>query len=305
MKLRTFVKIAITTSVALLCTGFVVFSFFKLSAAENKEDFELYALVPPTATVVFETDDMCALVQEINELNCSRDNNYLYISKIFSYLKLHLYTLLEDTPHGLSRQMSKMLLSFHEPDNDRNQVLYCALGSGDYELVEKFIKKYCSSTFPSKLFDYKGEEIRIYPLPGDDFLACYVTSGFLAVSYQKKLIEQVIDARLSGKSLLKDDSFSKIHAAKKSNVAATIYARMESLDMGKMTDGIRSHTDIGGWTEFDMKLNGDAIYFSGISHDTDTCLTFMNMLRRQQSLEGFPGGYSSGVHFLFQSALGK
>lgn len=86
MKLRTFVKIAITTSVALLCTGFVVFSFFKLSAAENKEDFELYALVPPTATVVFETDDMCALVQEINELNCSRDNNYLYISKIFSYL---------------------------------------------------------------------------------------------------------------------------------------------------------------------------------------------------------------------------
>ena len=97
-------------------------------AAENKEDFELYALVPPTATVVFETDDMCALVQEINELNCSRDNNYLYISKIFSYLKLHLYTLLEDTPHGLSRQMSKMLLSFHEPANDRNQVLYCALG---------------------------------------------------------------------------------------------------------------------------------------------------------------------------------
>ena len=167
------------------------------------------------------------------------------------------------------------------------------------ELVEKFIKKYCSSTFPSKLFDYKGEEIRIYPLPGDDFLACYVTSGFLAVSYQKKLIEQVIDARLSGKSLLKDDSFSKIHAAKKSNVAATIYARMESLDMGKMTDGIRSHTDIGGWTEFDMKLNGDAIYFSGISHDTDTCLTFMNMLRRQQSLEGFPGAILPVSTFFF------
>lgn len=299
MKLRTFVKIAITTSVALLCTGFVVFSFFKLSAAENKGDFELYALVPPTATVVVETDDMCALVQGINELNCSRDNNYLYISKIFSYLKLHLYTLLEDTPHGLSRQMSKMLLSFHEPDNDRNQVLYCALGSGDYELVEQFIKKYCSSTFPSKLFDYKGEEIRIYPLPGDDFLACYVTSGFLAVSYQKKLIEQVIDARLSGKSLLKDASFSKIHAAKKSYAAATIYARMESLDMGKMTDGIRSHTDLGGWTEFDMKLNADAIYFSGISHDTDTCLTFMNMLRQQQPLEGFPGAILPVSTFFF------
>lgn len=49
MKLRTLVKISITTSVALLCTGFAVFSFFKLSAAENKEEFELYTLVPPSA----------------------------------------------------------------------------------------------------------------------------------------------------------------------------------------------------------------------------------------------------------------
>ena len=39
MKLRTLVKISITTSVALLCTGFAVFSFFNLSAAENKEEF--------------------------------------------------------------------------------------------------------------------------------------------------------------------------------------------------------------------------------------------------------------------------
>ena len=93
--------------------------------------------------------------------------------------------MLEDTPHGLSKQMNKVLLSFHEPDNDRNQVLYCSLGNGDYELVEKFIRKYCSSSFPSKLFDYKGEEIRIYPMPDDSFLACYFTSDFLVVSYQK------------------------------------------------------------------------------------------------------------------------
>lgn len=45
-----------------------------------------------------------------------------------------------------------------------NQVLYCSLGSGDYELVESFVEKYCSSSFPSKYFDYKGEEIRIYPM---------------------------------------------------------------------------------------------------------------------------------------------
>lgn len=299
MKLRTLMKIAVISSVVLLCTGFAMFSFFKLTAAENRNDFNLYTLVPPTATAILETDDMAGLVQDITELNCSKDNHYLYISKIFSVLKQHLYSLLEETPHGLSKQMNKMLISFHEPDNDRNQVLYCSLGSGDYALLESFIQKYCSSSFPSKIFDYKGEEIRIYPMSDGSFLACYVTSRFLAVSYQKKLIEKVIDTRLSGKSLLQDASFEAVHAGKKTNVAATVYARMHSLNMGKMTDDIHSQAVLGGWTEFDMKLKEDALYFSGTSHDTDTCLTFMNMLRRQQAVEGFQGDLLPATTFFF------
>lgn len=299
MKLRTVVKIAVISSVVLLCTGFAVFSFFKLSAVENREDFNLYTLVPESTTAILETDDLAGLIEDVNGLNCSKNHQFLYVSKLFSYLKQHLHTLLEDTPHGLSKQMNKVLLSFHEPDNDRNQVLYCSLGNGDYQLVEKFIQKYCSSTFPSKLFDYRGEEIRIYPMPDDSFLACYVTSEFLVVSYQKKLIEEVINARLSKKSLLNDPSFKEAHAAKRTNVSAAIYTRMNSLSMGNVTDGIRSHTEMGGWMEFDMKMNGDAIYFSGISHDTDTCLTFMNMLRKQQSVEEFPGYMLPASTFFF------
>lgn len=52
-------------------------------------------------------------------------------------------------------------------------------------------------------------------------------------SYQKKLVEEVIDARLSGQSLLGDSVFSDMRAAKKNNAAATIYTRVHSLDMGK------------------------------------------------------------------------
>lgn len=291
MKLRTLVKISITTSVALLCTAIAVFSFFKLSAAEKKEDFELYSLVPLSATSILETDNMTAFMQDIDDLSCSKDRHFLHVSKLFSHLKMHLYTLLEETPHGLSRQMSKVLLSFHEPDNDRNQVLYCALGAGDYELIGKFIKKYCTSTFPSKMFDYKGEEIRIYPLADGDFLACYYTSDFLVVSYQKRLIEEVIDTRLSKKSLLADTVFADMHAMKKNNAKATIYTRMSSFGSDSEAAGMQPQvSSLGGWTEFDMKLSGDAIYFTGIHHDTDTAgLTFANMLRRQQPVEGFPG----------------
>lgn len=299
MKIRTLIKTAIISSVVLLCTGFAMYSFFRLSATENKKEFNLYSLVPTTAAVVLETDDLAGLMQEVNELSCSKNNHFLYFSHIFSLLKQHLDTLLEDTPHGLSRQMNKVLLSFHEPDNDRNQVLYCSLGSGDYEIVEKFITKYCSSTFPSKIFDYKGEDIRIYPMTDGSFLACYITSRYLAVSYQKKLIEAVIEAQSSSKSLLNDTEFQAVHTDSKNHVSASIYARMQPLEMGKQTDGVRSQTSLGGWTEFEVKMKNDALYFSGTSHDTDTCLTFGNTLRQQQAVQGFPCDILPATTFFF------
>ena len=83
MNLRTLVKISITTSVALLCTGFAVFSFFKLSAAENKEEFELYTLVPPSAVGVLETDNMTALIQDIDELTVARTTIFCIFLKSF------------------------------------------------------------------------------------------------------------------------------------------------------------------------------------------------------------------------------
>lgn len=289
MKLRVVIRIAVILSVVLLCTGFGVYSYFRMNAAENQQDFNLYSLVPQDATAILETDRMAELVDDINQLNCSKDNHFLYVSELFVYLKKYLYTLVDDTPHGLSKQMNKMMISFHEPDTPMNQVLYCTLGSGDYELVESFIKKYCSSIFPSKFFDYKGEEIRIYPMADGRFLAAYFTPDFLVVSFQKHLIEDVIDAYRKKESLLQLPSFRAMQAGKHNNVAATVYVRMKSVDMGKPTDGIRSQSRLGSWAEFDMKFNEDAIYCSGISHGVDTTQTFINALRKQKPVEGFSG----------------
>lgn len=299
MKFRLLIRVAVIVSVVLLCTGFGAYSFLRMNAVENQQDFNLYTLVPQDVTAVLETDRMADLMEDINELHCSKDGHFLYVSELFVYLKKHLYTLLGDTPHGLSKQMNKMLISFHEPDTPLNQVLYCSLGSGDYELVESFVRKYCSSTFPSKFFDYKGEEIRIYPMSDGRFLAAYVTPDFLAVSFQKRLIEQVIDARRSKKSLMNIPSFREMHAGKNTDVAATVYVRMKAVDMGKKTDGIRSQTRLGSWAEFDIKFNEDAIYCSGISHGTDSTQTFINALRLQKPIEGFPGKHLPASTFFY------
>lgn len=288
MKLRTIVKIAITSSVVLLCSGFALYSFFRLSAAEEQRGFDLYTLVPSSASAVFVTDNVAEFVAEVDGLTCSRNNQFLHVSKLFTYLKLYFYSLLEDAPHGLSRQMNQMLISFHEPDNDRNQVLYCRLGVDDRQLIDRFIEKYVSSGYPPKTFEYKGENITIYPMTDGDFLACYLTPDYMALSCQKKLIEEVIDIRKTGKSLSADPLFKKIRVPKKSTAIATVYTRLAGLM---------------GWTELDMKLKDDFIYFSGISHDPDSCSTFINVLRQQDSVKGFPGGTLPSTAFYF-SKLG-
>lgn len=48
-----------------------------------------------------------------------------------------------------------------------------------------------------------------------DFLACYLTSGFMVLSFQKKLIEEVIDTYKKGDSLADDPAFMQINAPKK------------------------------------------------------------------------------------------
>lgn len=305
MKLRTIVKIALTTSIVLLCTGFAMYSFFKISAAENRKDFNLYTLIPPSATVVFDTDNLSGFIQDVNDLESSRNNQFLHISKLFSLLKLNLYSVLEETPHGLSRQMNKAILSFHEPDNDRNQIFYCSLGEGDREQVEVFIRQYLSSEYPYKTFDYKGENIRIYPMEGGDFMACYLTSDFMVVSYQKKLIEKVIDTYKSGRSLVKDSLFARSILPKKGPVAATVYVRMQPVRMGVATDTLSYDAAIGGWTEFDLKLKGERIYLSGVNNHVDTCLTLTNVIRRQSPVSGFPGNLlPSTTLFLTKYSIG-
>ncbi len=297
MKLRTFIRFATITSIALLCIGFIAFSFFRMSIVEKKEEFNLYSLIPANASAVFETTDIVGLVQNIDEMDCSKDQHYLPISRLFATLKDYLNTLLDDTPHGLSRQMNKMLFSFHEPDNDWSQVLYCSLGTGDYELLERFVDRLNTDKFPAKVYTYKGEDIHIYPLPDGSFMACYITSRFLVLSFQKNLIEEVIDAYLTGASLTKDPFFIAVRNNKKKSSNPTVYTRMYSLDMGK--DDTPVHANLANWTEFEMKMNGRAIYFSGVSHDPDTCQTFLSMLRKQEPLKGFPNSTLPESTFFF------
>lgn len=300
MKLGLVVRIVIIVSIVLLCTGFGVYSFWRLNMAEERKDFNLYTLVPGDAVAVFETDYMAGLLDDINAMDSSQDGYYLNVSGLFGALRDNFKDLVEGLPHGLSREMNKLLISFHEPESPLNQVLYCSLGTGDYSLVEDFLQQRCSGGFPAKTAVYQGEDIRIFPLSDGRFLSAYFTRDFLAVSFQKRLIEQVIDARKHRRSLMQQSSFSQMHRAH-TGVSALMYIRLRNVDMGKEVDSLHLSSRLGGWVEFDIKFKSDAIYCSGVASAPDSAHTFVGMLGQQKPVDEFPGARLPRSTFFYSS----
>lgn len=43
---------------------------------------------------------------------------------------------MEEEPHGLRWEMNELVVSFHNPDLQNDQVLYCRMGTGDRTLLE-------------------------------------------------------------------------------------------------------------------------------------------------------------------------
>ena len=73
MKIRILIRIAVIVSIVLLCTGFGVYSFLRMNAVENRQDFNLFTLVPQDATAVLETDRMADLMELHVKYVCTHD----------------------------------------------------------------------------------------------------------------------------------------------------------------------------------------------------------------------------------------
>ncbi|MCK9158943.1 MAG: hypothetical protein M0P00_00405 [Bacteroidaceae bacterium] len=291
MKLGTVVKLMLGSLVLLLMVGFAFYSYYMISVVSNKKDFNFFSLVPSSAVAVVEVDNVNQMINELGELDSSKENNYLYFSKLFTFLKNNFYNIESRVSNGSSSQLNSMLISFHAPGTTNDQIFYFKLGAHDHNLIKSFFDKNIPASYAKKILKYKGEKIDVYALSNGEFLACYQTSNFVVLSFQARLIEEVIDVCHSpNEALLYNAPFKKIYDSRKSTATAKIYAHMQSVDLG---DSIHSNIKLSSWGKFELRLNGRFIYLNGTScsdcSETDTDQSFANFLLKEQSLKVFPG----------------
>lgn len=254
MKIRIWGNILLGACVLLLCTGVLMYLYTDKDLPEPEREVDLYALVPQDAVVLLETSSMSHLVNEINQMECSRDGHFLNFSQLFNYLKKYLNSMADNLPHGISREMNRVMLSMHQPDIYAEQVLYCGLGDGDPDLLRGFVDSYYEKKFATETRIYRKERIVSYQLPDNSRMAVWFTSDFFVASFSERMMERVIDAWKEQKSLQQR--------------GFPILPRVESLR--KASARIHMYTD--KWLLYDLVLEEGVIHCSGINAGVDARL---------------------------------
>ena len=244
-------RITLTLVFVLCCVVTGVFFYAQLNLKEKNQKADLFSLVPLHAQAIIETNNINSLFQALEATPFVDEYEQLHFSDLFNFLNHKIDEIAEEKGHGLSVPMSNVLISFHNPGLPEDQVLYGHLGNGDRNLMEDILRELSSTGYTPKEVSYKGEKIIIYPLDNGKFLACFFQQNSYAISFQKKLIEAVIDAATDKASIRHDSLFAKIYRQKKSENATRLYARTRP---------------IADWTQYDLHLQGNAIYLTGLCY---------------------------------------
>ncbi len=268
MQIRSVIKLGVVLSVVLFCIGIAFYGFARLSMADKESRVDIFEFIPKDCAGILETDNIDNFMHGFSQAAYSSQLDTLHRAGLMNDILSDLSRYSSAAAHGLSYQMNHVVFSFHYPHTTMDVVAYFRIGKeGKHQLIEAVKGKHGADFVPKKEI-YRGKKIEIYPLSSTKYLSVYTTDGLVVVSYQKKLIEQVIDAVKDNSSLREDSVFTSIHHPQPASFI-TIYGRTPSVPfLGKES----CHS----WSEYDIHLNSEVFYLSGqMKEEQADCLDRM------------------------------
>lgn len=268
MQIRSVIKLGVVLSVVLFCIGIAFYGFARLSMADKESRVDVFEFIPKDCAGILETDNIDNFMHGFSQAAYSSQLDTLHRAGLMNDILSDLSRYSSAAAHGLSYQMNHVVFSFHYPHTAMDVVAYFRIGKeGKHQLIEAVKGKHGADFVPKKEI-YRGKKIEIYPLSSTRYLSVYTTDGLVVVSYQKKLIEQVIDAVKDNNSLREDSVFTSIHHPQPASFI-TIYGRTPSVPfLGKES----CHS----WSEYDIHLNSEVFYLSGqMKEEQADCLDRM------------------------------
>lgn len=240
--------------IVVILSTFCWWGYNRLSLQEEQADIDLFALVPTDCEAIVEVQDVNTLYKNLHGLPYLDSYDLQEVSSLLSLLMGNIESLSKQQAHGLSTEMNRQLLiSFHQPGTLRDQIIYGRYTHGDLNSITQLIQTQTGKSFRPKKTVYKGKEIIVFPIK-NDFIACYIHAGVFAISFQKKLIEKVIDTYASSQK----ESIQWAEKETKHNEQLALYLPTKDKKQP--------------WRHYEIRMNADAIYLTGKQPLTETIL---------------------------------
>lgn len=262
MRLKVVIKLGTIVSVVLFFLAVGYYAFMKLEDTGREREMNLFSLVPSDCVAVLESNDINGFLNQYPMLNYGDKLDEVHFSGLMQFMLEELSEYTKQSVHGLSSRLNRFMVSFHDSSSFDEQVVYFGMNADDKKMMMNLLKGCGYDTFLPKQEEYRGESINIFPLDSGHFLATYSKQGFMVLSYQKRLIEQVIDACLDGTSMNADESFSQILKKKKTKTFFTLYGHSSSMPFLEI--------ETPCWYEYDFQMNSDVLYLTGDAYFPDS-----------------------------------
>ncbi|MGL4851528.1 MAG: hypothetical protein ACRC3Z_02575 [Phocaeicola sp.] len=256
MRIRSVIKLGMVCSMLSFFIAVGFYGMAYLSVKERVKDIDVLKFVPNTAIGIFESDNLNYFLNELSESSYYDELSYYKSSSLFYSMVNSLDSYMEKRGHSFKTFIQRIVVSVHQEGAFNEQIIYFQLdGSGD-EFLHHLLSRTNWEEVPIKKEKYRGKSLKLFPLGSDRYLTAYSESGLLILSYQKYLLEEVIDAYIDKHSLFQETPFSEVIAKKKMANYFKFYVRTPSI-YPFITDNYKS------WTDFSLEIAPDAIYLVG------------------------------------------
>ena len=259
MKFRTAVKLGVFSSVILFCIGIVLYGFLRLDSAGEERNVNLFKYVPKDCIGMFESDNVDYFMDDFSHMaywsKLDTLRSAYYIKSLFN----GVLNLAPTDSHGIGSYTRHVVVSFHDKEDPFQTVAYFKVSDSVKKHLAKVLSEKYDIQFNPKQESYRGQDITVYPVDAHHYMSIWNTDGVIVVSFQKRLIEKVIDVYKDGESLSEDEVFTSIPRPKTANYLK-FYGRGAAIPT-------LAENQEGYWSDYNLHMNSEVFYLGGATYE--------------------------------------
>ena len=255
MRLRLVTKYGAVVCVLLFCLAMGVYAYMSLNDAEHSRGLNLFELVPSDCNSFLASDNVNTIISELDEISFQKEFRSFQSNSLMDFFTQTLINESSEHLHNIGNVISGVVVCYYDTlESTDDVVLFRTAREGKNMLAGILRSDFMAGN--ERKEKYRHEDIVIYPLKANGFLSTYSGNGFFVMSYEKHLIEKVIDAYLDKKSVMNDPVFRQTPKVKALHNYVRLYTRYPFTP---------APDELTGWSLFEVKAGSDVIYLAGES----------------------------------------